>query len=166
MTITLKNAIFIAVLSFFFTSYALAQSPQREILIDQVEAAYMQSVVFTPESPIVESLLSGAKTANSNVSNATWVAIQSETAAALSKIMIARGGVMDTLLRKSLEPMSDDELRRLIELFQDPAYKKLQTSMANPLAQKQLMQAFANSALAMLGAINTILEGRGLKNVH
>ncbi|MGZ3237836.1 MAG: hypothetical protein ACXU8A_10725 [Burkholderiaceae bacterium] len=162
----MKHTIFIAVLSFLWTSCAMAESSQREILIDQVEATYVQATMFTPESPLVENFLASAKTVNPDVSNDTWLKVRTETADALSKVMTARGGVMDALFRKSLEPMSDDELRRLAELFQDPAYKKLQMSMANPLAQKQLMQAFANSGLAMIDAINTILANHGLKSVH
>jgi hypothetical protein len=151
----------------FCSSAACAESAlPRELLIDQIEASYMQSVVLSSDSPFLAMILSNAKAQNPKASAEQWAVVKRELAPALSKVLTGKGGMLDYTLRKSFEIFSDDELVRLAQLIDDPIYRKLQTALNNPSTQLEMAKMMFNSAARMNNAINDILAKHGLNAVN
>jgi hypothetical protein len=149
-----------------FASTAIAQTSQRDLLVDKIESCYTQGTLFSADSPFIERILTSAKSANPSVSSDTWSGIKKELAPALSKIIAEKGGLIDSLLRKSVEKMSDGELDDLARILCAPVYTKFQTAMANPANQQQLAKALFSNTLKFNMAINDVLTRYGLKTVH
>jgi hypothetical protein len=161
----MKAIVILALL--FCSSAASAESTlPREMLIDQIEATYMQSVMLSSDSPFLTVILSTAKAQNPNVSAEQWEGIKRELAPALSKVLTGKGGMLDYTLRKSFAIFSDDELVRLSQILDDPIYRKLQTALNNPSTQMEMAKMLFSSAAKMNGAINDILVKHGLNAVN
>lgn len=143
-----------------------AQTMPRDKLIDRVESIYFQNTVFSTDSPFVDMLLKSPKLANPGVSNETWLTIRQEVASTLTKVMTERGGLLDTFLRKSMEPLSDAELSALGQILSDPAYVKFQSAMASPSTQREFAQTMFGNAAKINAAINSVLVSHGLIGVH
>lgn len=144
---------------------AFAQTP-RELLLDQVEAAYLRLAVLPPDSPIVDMWLQAPRAKNPQASEETWRTVKQELWTALSKVIGQKGGVLDKFLRRSMDGLSDSELERMGQILTDPVYARFQQTMTTPEAQKQLMQVMVDSALTMQGAMNEVLRQYGLREVH
>lgn len=136
------------------------------MLIDRAEAAYLQYALLSPNSPMLDLWLQAPREKNRQVSEETWRAVREQLAAALTKVLGQRGGVMDSVLRQSMSSLSDSDLQRIVEILNDPAYARFQQAVASPESQKQLLQTIIGSALAMQGALNEILRQHGLNEVH
>lgn len=148
------------------SSPAAAQTSSREVLLDHIISIYVQSAIYTADSPFTEMLLKSAKDNNPGVSRDTWLAVKKETASALSKVLTEKGGYMDTIWRMALEHMSDAELERISQILDDPAFRKFQTSMADPAIQRQMLKGLVAITLKDNMAINEILKRYGLKPMH
>jgi hypothetical protein len=122
--------------------------------------------MFSAESPFVKRMLTPATAANPGVSNEVCTDIAKEVAPALSSVMNEKGGLMDTLLRGAIAPLSEAELKRLEAILTDPAYLKFQAAMGAPSTQQQFAQALMANTMRMGAAINGVLVKHGLKEVH
>jgi hypothetical protein len=160
--------LFIAITCYLvlYTSAAVAQTTQRDRLIDKVGACYVQGTMLSEDSPLIDMLLAPAKSANPSVVSGTWLEIKKEIASGISKAMTEKGGLIDLLLRKSVEKLSDGELDHLDRILCDPVYTKFQTAMASPSTQKQLAQALFANTLKFNVVINSVLMRHGLKEVQ
>ena len=162
----MKSVAIIPALLLLFVSNSFAQTTSRDAIIEKIESAYTRTTMFSAESPFVKNMLAPAITANPGVSKEAWADIAKEVAPALSNVMAEKGGLMDTLLRTSLESLSEDELKRLESILNDPAYLKFQAAMAAPSVQRQLMQSVMSNTLKMGAAINGVLSKHGFNEVH
>lgn len=138
----------------------------RDELIDQIETTYTSSAVIPADSPVVDLMLTQAKAANPDAAAETWQAVRGELAAAFSKSFTARGGMLDTLIRESLQPLSDRELRSLSQILRDPAYRKFQAAMSSSAAQGQMTRSMMQVGLQLGTLINGVLASHQLKEVH
>jgi hypothetical protein len=138
----------------------------REQLVEQIENQYVSTAVLTPDSPVVGSILLDAKKANPDAPSEIWDTVRSEVAAAMTKLITERGGVLDVLVRNSLSSMSEGELVTLSRILADPTYRKFLGAMADPAAARQMQLGTAKMGLQMGPMINGILTGHHLKEVH
>lgn len=159
----MKYIVVLAMSLAFSSSTAFAKTSPRDVLIGQVEAAYTQAMILTPDSPLFDLYLSEAKSANPEVSSATWSEIRRDLSPEVSKVLTERGGMVDAALRQSMESLSDDELKKLSVIFVDPTYKKFQAAMASPSTQKQMLQSIMASASKMNAVVDKVLAMHGLK---
>lgn len=158
-----KYIVILAMFLAFSSSVALAKTPSRDVLIGQVEAAYTQAMILTPDSPLFDLYLGEAKSANPGVSSATWSEIRRDLSPEVSRVLIERGGMVDVALRQSMESLSDDELQKLSVIFGDPTYKKFQAAMASPSTQQKMLQSIMASASKMSAVVDKVLAMHGLK---
>ncbi|MBI3561124.1 MAG: hypothetical protein HY080_05340 [Gammaproteobacteria bacterium] len=158
----------ISCVSFLFlgVSIAAAQTVPRDTLIDRIESIYAQATMLSADSPFMEMFMAPAKTANPGVNKTTWLGIKQELALSISNTITEKGGLLDKVLRKSLENLSDEELERLRQILSDPVYNKFQAAMASPATQRQFAQALLGNALKLNTAINAVLVRHNLKEVH
>jgi hypothetical protein len=145
---------------------ATAKAPSRDDLIDHVEAIYLQTSIFSSDSPLLDLFLQGPKAANREVSPETWSLVRKETATALNAAMTARGGALESILRKSLADLADKDLVRLATILKDPVYSKFQAALASPAVQKQMLQALMGDTVRINAAINGVLSSHGLAEIH
>jgi hypothetical protein len=161
-----KRQLLPAALLAFSSSVSLANSAAREALIDQIETQYVATAMFASDSPVVISILQPAITANPGVSTETWQSVKKETAAALTKMITEKDSTMDVLIRSSLEPFSDKELKALSQVLSDPSFRKFQAAMSGPAAQQQLHAGMAKAGMQLAALINTVLANHHLNEVH
>lgn len=147
------------------TSPTFAQTP-REALIDLAAATYLQNTLLSAESPMLDMWLQEPKAKNRQVSDETWRDIKGKFAVSLSSVLGKKDGMLDKMLRHSLNSLSDAELQRIVEILNDPTYARFQKIMASPESQKQLLQVMISDAFAMQAALNDILREYGLNEVH
>jgi hypothetical protein len=162
----MKPFAFVPIVLSLYASDVVAQTNSRDAIIEKIESAYTRTTMFSAESPVVKNMLAPAMTTNPGVSTEVWTGIAKEVALALSKVMTEKGGLMDTFLRGSLEPLSEAELKRLETLLTDPVYLKFQAGMGSPSTQRQFVQAIMSNTERMGIAINEVLVKHGLKKIH
>ena len=154
-------------IALIISAVASAQTSQREMTIRHiVEVAFNQANVYSAKSPIIESLLGPAKSANPGVSPEAWEKMKPELSAALTKAMSENGGILGGALNGAFDGLSDSELERVSQLLDDPAYRKFQVALANPAVQRRVMQSSMASAGRMNATVNAVLASHGLKEVH
>jgi hypothetical protein len=158
-----KYIVILAMSLAFSSSTVFAKTSSRDVLIGQVEAAYTQAMILTPDSPLFDLYLAEAKSANPGVSSATWSEIKRDLSPAVTKVLIEQGGMVDVALRQSMESLSDDELQKLNVIFVDPTYKRFQAAMASPATQQQMLQSIMASAPKMNAVVDKVLAMHGLK---
>jgi hypothetical protein len=162
----LKTLILTVLILILCSSLGSAQPSPREVIIEHIIATYTQGSLLRVDSPFAENLLRPAKSANPGVSKDIWVTVKAEVVTAVSKVMIEKGGLIVSLFRKSLEPLSDAELEKLSTILDDPVLKKFQAAMASPSTQQFFAKALFENTMKMTSAINIVLSGHGLKEVH
>jgi hypothetical protein len=140
-----------------------AADAAKDTLIRKVEVDSMRNTVFTPDSPLLDSLLSSAKAANPDASEATWAAVRTDTAAAISSTLFGPDSAISAAMGQSLNQLSVQELQHLDTLLTDPVLIKFQHTMASPDTQRALIQGMAASTLKMQAAMNDVLQRHGLK---
>jgi hypothetical protein len=142
---------------------AKAADSTKEALIHKVEVDSMRNTVFTPDSPLLDSMLAPAKAANPNVSATTWAAVRTDTASAITSTLFGPDSAVSMAMEQSLNQLSTQELQHLDVLLTDPVLVKFQHTMASPDTQRALMQGMAASTLKMQSAMNDVLQRHGLK---
>ncbi|GFZ89755.1 hypothetical protein [Dyella caseinilytica] len=142
---------------------ANAADATKDALIHKVEVDSMRNTVFTPDSPLLDSMLAPAKAANPNVSADNWAAVRADTASAITSTLFGPDSAVSTVMEQSLSQLSTQELQHLDVLLTDPVLIKFQHTMASPETQRALMQGMAASTLKMQGAMNDVLLRHGLK---
>jgi hypothetical protein len=162
----LKSKAPLFVLLALSSSIALAQPAKRELLIENIETEYVSTEMFSSDSPVLNSILAPAMTANPGTPPETWHTVKVEVAAAVAKMFTEKGSPLDVLVRNSLESLSDKELKTLSQLLSDPTYKKFQAGMSSPSAQQQMSSGMAKAGLQLGPLINTILASHHLKEAH
>jgi hypothetical protein len=148
------------------SSIALAQSAKRELLIENIETEYVSTEMFSSDSPVLNSILAPAMTANPGIPAETWQSVKVEVAAAVTKMFTEKGSAPDVIVRSSLESLSDRELKTLSQLLGDPTFKKFRAAMSNPSAQQQFRSGMAKAGMQLGPLMNTILVSHQLKQVH
>lgn len=146
-----------------FASVAIAADDAKAALIHKVAIDSMKNTVFTPDSPLLDSMLAPAKAANPNVAAATWTAVRTDTASALTDVLFGPGSGVSTAMEQSLNQLSVQELQHLDALLTDPVLVKFQHAMASPDTQRAMMQGMAASAAKMQSALDDVLKRHGLK---
>jgi hypothetical protein len=162
----MKLILFLTLSLFLWPSISIAQSLPRDALIDRVESIYVETSLLPPDSPMVEMFLEAAKSANPGVSNDKWFDIKIELATTFTKVMTEKGGVLDTIIRSSLESLSDAELDKLGQILSYPVFYKFQAAMIRPSTQNQLMQVMVGIKSKPKAAANSNLVDHGLKKVY
>jgi hypothetical protein len=145
------------------SSVAIATDTAKDALIHKVEIDSMRNTVFTPDSPMLDAMLAPAKAANPNVAAATWGAVRTDTASALTSILFGPDSGIHTALAQSLNQLSVQELQHLDALLTDPVLIKFQHTMANPDTQRAMMQGLTTSSMKMQSALDDVLKRHGLK---
>ncbi|HEY2146235.1 MAG TPA: hypothetical protein VGH12_09215 [Steroidobacteraceae bacterium] len=138
----------------------------RDDLVNQIEASYVSGTLIRSDSPIIEVLLESAKSANPNVAPDVWQSVKTDSAQAITKLLTGRGGVMDTIIRESLAPLSDKELQTLSQILSDPVYQKFQQVMSAPQTQKQMFDSMRQVGAHLVDTINGILAAHHLNTPH
>jgi hypothetical protein len=141
---------------------ANAADSAKDALIHKVEVDSMRNTVFTPDSPLLDSMLAPAKAANPNASANTWAAVRTDTASAITSTLFGPDSAVSTVMEQSLNQLSVQELQHLDTLLTDPVLMKFQRTMASPETQRALMQGMAASTLKMQAAMNDVLKRHGL----
>jgi hypothetical protein len=159
-------ATLLGLLTIFFSSSTLAESTSKDDLINQLESLYFQQQFISVDSPFLDMYLGVAKSKNSGVSAEDWTKIKEEVAPAVAKVTMEKGGPFDLLFRESVKDMSADELRKLLIIFNEPAYKKFLTASTNPANQSKFMGAMFSYGEKVNSIINQILVQNGLEEVH
>ena len=150
-----------------WSSAALAQTSPREAAIARFELAYAQVVLVSAESPFMNNILmSRVKSVNPGVGRETWARITPAISAAMMKAITEKGGPLDTTLRAAVVTLTDAELDKLIDTYEDPAYRKFQAATNRPDVQDEINYAFISNALALGPAVNGILAQNGLNQIH
>ena len=145
------------------SSAASAADTTKDALIRKVEFDSMRNTVFTPDSPLLDSMLAPAKAANPDVPANTWEAVRSDTASAITSILFGPGSGINTAMEQSLNQLSMQELQHLDTLLTDPVLIKFQHTMASPDTQRAMMQGLAASTMKMQSALDAVLQRHGLK---
>ncbi|MBE1162215.1 hypothetical protein [Dyella acidiphila] len=140
-----------------------AADPAKAALIHKVEIDSMKNTVFTPDSPLLDSMLGPAKAANPDASPQTWTAVRADTASAITATLFGPGSPVDAAMEQSLDQLSTPELQHLDALLTDPVLMKFQHTMASPDTQRALLQGMAASTLKMQAAMNAVLQRHSLK---
>jgi hypothetical protein len=159
----LKTSFVLIAGALLWSATATSADTAKDALIHKVEVDSMKNTVFTPDSPMLDSLLAPAKEANPNVSAATWTAVRTDTASAISTVMFGPGSGISAAMEQSLNQLSVQELQHLDALLTDPVLIKFQQTMASPNTQRAMMQGLASSTLKMQAALNEVLQRHGLK---
>lgn len=162
----MKSVMLIGALLSLFTASACASPVSREALIQNIEGEYSSTTFFSPHSPFVQTLLAPAKSVNPGVSNSVWQGIAKEIAPALGEAVNGRGGLMDSILRTPLETLSDSDLQRLTVILSDPVYKKFQTAITSPTAQRQVVQSMMANAWKLNAVVDRALAEHKLNVPH
>jgi hypothetical protein len=145
------------------SSVAMAADTTRDALIRKVEFDSMRNTVFTPDSPLLDSMLAPAKEANPDVPASTWEAVRADTASAITSILFGPGSGINTAMEQSLNQLSMQELQHLDTLLTDPVLIKFQHTMASPDTQRAMMQGLSASTTKMQSALDAVLQRHGLK---
>lgn len=145
------------------SSSAIAADATRDALIQKVEIDSMKNTAFTPDSPLLDSMLAPAKAANPNVSATTWAAVQTDTATSITAVLFGPDSGVNAAMGQSLNELSNTELQHLDALLTDPVLIKFQRAMASPATQRAMLQGMSASALKMQAALNAVLTRHGLK---
>jgi hypothetical protein len=143
-----------------------ASGGARDETINRIESIQLSTAVFPPESPFLLDMLKPALRANPNVKTNEWDDIRREASAAVSKVIIQPGGLVDLTYRAALSPLSDAELDRLLVLLSDPVWRKFSASMSAPGTQQQVIKALMTNTEQMGVALNAVLAKHGLKTMH
>lgn len=162
----MRSILVLALSLFLWPSISVAQTLPRDALIDRIESIYVETSLLPPDSPMIEMFIDAAKATNPGVSSDIWLGIKQEIAIAFSKVMTEKGGVMDTMIRRSLENLSEVELEKLSQILSDPVFYKFQAAMVSTPTQKQLMQVMHSIQPKLKAAANSSLVGHGLKEVY
>jgi hypothetical protein len=162
----LRNCIISATLLDLSSSLSFAQSATREVLINQIEAQYVSTTIFSADSPVISLILQPAMRANPGIDEATWRSVKGEAAVAVTAMITAKGSTLDVLIRSSLQSLSDKELKTLGQLLADVSFRKFQAAMSGPIAQQQIQSGMASAGLKIMPLINTVLANHQLKEVH
>ncbi|MBK6006346.1 hypothetical protein JJB11_09610 [Ramlibacter ginsenosidimutans] len=149
-----------------FSSCSIAQEMPRSVALEKISASWADVQLLADNSPLGEMMVAPYRSANPGVSTEEWAAIKKELLAAFSKTFTSPQGVLDILVRKTLEGFSDAEVARLATLLDDPVYKKYQAASASPAMQQQFVRAMAASALQVGSTANSIMARHGLREVH
>jgi hypothetical protein len=161
------RSVAIIVIAFAICTHARAtDDSDREALIAQIEVQYAAASVVGADSPFVDMMLAGARPLNPTTSEAIWNDVKAEVAKAMTSALTAKGAGLDVLVRGALDPFSITDLKRLTTLLSDPVFKKFQVSVSSVDIQKRVFQAVMTNSLQMTGAVNAVLEKRGLKVSH
>lgn len=145
---------------------ACAQSVTRDELVARIGTSYLQAAVLSADSPLFDNILLQAKSANPGASAEQWRQVKAEVVPAITGLLAGKGSPIEKLLQQSLAGMSDQELQRLLELLNDPVYRKFTAAMTSPAAQKELLGALAVASLRFNQIINAALQHQGLKDIH
>jgi hypothetical protein len=142
---------------------ASAADTTKDALIHKVEVDSMKNTVFTPDSPLLDSMLAPAKEANPDVPAGTWNEVRADTASAVTAVLFGPGSGISAAMEQSLNQLSVQELQHLDALLTDPVLIKFQHTMASPDTQRAMMQGLTSSTLKMQAALNDVLRRHGLK---
>jgi hypothetical protein len=145
---------------------SFAQAATREALINQIEAQYVSTTIFSADSPIISSILQPAMRANPGIDEATWRSVKADAAVTITKLITEKGSTLDVLIRSSLQSLSGEELKTLDQLLANIAFRKFQAAMSGPIAQQQIQSGMAKAGLQIMPLINTVLANHQLKEVH
>jgi hypothetical protein len=145
------------------SSAAAAADASKDALIRKVEFDSMRNTVFTPDSPLLDTMLSPAKAANPNVDANTWEGVRTDTASAITSVLFGPGSGISTAMEQSLNQLSVAELQHLDTLLTDPVLIKFQRTMASPDTQRAMMQGLTASSMKMQAALDDVLKRHGLK---
>jgi hypothetical protein len=145
------------------SSVAIAADTGKDALIRKVEFDSMRNTVFTPDSPLLDTMLAPARSANPNVAANTWEGVRADTASAITSILFGPGSGINAAMEQSLNQLSVQELQHLDTLLTDPVLIKFQHTMASPDTQRAMMQGLAASSMKMQSALDDVLKRHGLK---
>jgi hypothetical protein len=145
---------------------AQTSTAQREAAITRIERAYAQTSLLAPDSPFTDNLLGGARAANPGVTDETWTSLKPEITAGVSAVMLDHGGLIDSLVRASVAALTDEELQRLLRIYEDPVFLKMQSAMGSSATQRQIAAAMWGDSVRIGSAINAVLSRHGLREVH
>jgi hypothetical protein len=161
--LALKTCFMLIAGTMLYTSAAVAGDATKDALIHKVTVDSMRNTVFTPDSPLLDTLLAPAKAANPGVSADTWAVVQADTASAVSAALFGPDSGISTAMEQSLNQLSVQELQHLDALLTDPVLVKFQRTMASPETQRAMMQGMAASTMKMQAALDDVLKRHGLK---
>jgi hypothetical protein len=143
-----------------------AQSTSREESFLRIERSFKVATLFTADSPMLVSLLQSAKSANPSVSETDWRNMQPEFATSITSALRNDGGSMLRWLHASLDQLTDAELERMAEIYEDPVFAKSQKAMSSAAAQQEAMRRNLVSARLISVGINSVLSKHGLKEAQ
>jgi hypothetical protein len=143
-----------------------ARPASHDELVNQIEASYVSGALITSDSPIIEMMLRPAREANPSVAPTVWQSVKTDAAQALTKLLTDKGGMMDTVIRQSLAPLSDQELQTLNRILNEPVYQKFQKVMAAPETQKQILDGMRQAGAHLVDTINGVLTEHHLNAPH
>lgn len=146
----------------FLTNFANAQGLTRQQQSERIIAHYLGATV-TPDSPMVQQTLSQAKALNPNAPEDVWHVVANDLATTLSDEMTGKGSPGFESVAIALKQLSDTEIRRLDELFSDPAYRKFQSAMSSSLALEVLAAGLVRSGQSAHSAVEAVLHRHNLK---
>ena len=149
-----------------FPSAVVAQPTSREDLIGKITHMYFEGSVFSGDSPVVDNLIVPARTANPRATEQQWKDVKAAVVPALANAMIGTGSPFDDITRAALRSMSDEELRRLLGLLEDPLYERFNKAISSPEAQAAMMRAMTLLGLQIGEILNSALRQQGLNEVH
>jgi hypothetical protein len=146
-----------------YSTAVIAADATKDALIHKVEVDSMRNTVFTPDSPLLDTMLAPAKAANPDASADTWTVVRADTASAVSTTLFGPGSGISAAMEQSLNQLSVQELQHLDTLLTDPVLVKFQRTMASPQTQRAMMQGMAASTMKMQAALDDVLKRHGLK---
>jgi hypothetical protein len=162
-----KLFIYSASIVALWSSIVTAQTLPKRNLIDQIESIIARSTKFSDDSSLVESYMDSAKRVNPSVNNETWLVIKEKMAIALFKLISDKDAYPDPAIRKSLQNLSEAELERIGQIFNDPAYIKFLRG-AIPTTQETLEWAhvYGRNISNLYDTVNGVLENNGLNKMR
>ena len=146
-------------------SMAAGAPAARAALIDEIEAQYVSTAMFSADSAAVARVLEPAKKANPDVSAETWQSVKAEAAAAMRNVYTEKNGAIDVLMHSSLESLSVEELDRLNHMLRDPAFIKFHEAMSATATQQRLRAEGAVAGVKIGTAINKVLADHHLNEI-
>jgi hypothetical protein len=152
-----------AVLFVALISAAAAQAPDRNALIQKIQESVGRPPPITADSTVVATVLQPARVANPGADASTWLAVQADTASAMTQMTSGHDSISDRRIRVALGSFSDAELQALSQKLDDPVVLKFRDALRSEARPDQNVMT---DVLRLNAQINAILTQHHLKPVE
>jgi hypothetical protein len=104
----------------------------RNDLLERLEAFQLEYSLTSGQLPILEMIIAGERQRNPVIPEKTWVEIRSELLHNVLARVDVPGSSYDMTFRRAMENLSDEELKQMLTVSEDPAFRKYRSALSAP----------------------------------